>query len=169
MEKGERSHPALVLKSFLATPISIAFVLGLGVSLLITYLHVPGAGIFSDVFTDFFVVIRHSLDLLVWIAIGLLVRPVRLRTLVAFLGLVVAVQMIIQPALVSCGAYAAGLPVIYRQLLLNVASMPAGAVAAVLADRYGCDGRLAAVLVVCTYLVSLITIPLLLFVSGGFS
>ena len=168
-EKGEDKHPSLVLRNFLATPIFIAFVLGLCLSLLITYLHVPGAGIFSDVFNDFFVVIRNSLDLLVWIAIGLLVRPVKLRTLAPFLTLVVAVQMIIQPALVSCGAYAAGLPVIYRQVLFVMASMPAGAVAAVLADRYGCDGHLAAVLVVCTYLVSLVTIPLLLFVSGGFS
>ena len=77
--------------------------------------------------------------------------------------------MIIQPALVSYGAYAAALPVMNRQVLFVMASMPVGAVAAVLADRYGCDGRLAAVLVVCTYLISLVTIPLLLFVSGGFS
>jgi len=169
IEKGKENHPVLILKNFLATPIFLSFVLGLCVSLLITYLHVPGAGIFSDVFTDFFVVIRHSLDLLVWIAIGLLVRPIKLRTLAPFLTLVVAVQMIVQPALLSCGAYAAGLSSIYRQVLFIMASMPAGAVAAVLADRHGCDGRLAAVLVVCTYLVSLVTIPLLLFVSGSFS
>ncbi len=166
--KGEDKHPATVLRNFLATPILITFVLGLCVSVVVTYLHVPGAGIFSDVFNDFFVVIRSSLDLLVWIAIGLLVRPVKLRTLAPFLALVVAVKMIIQPALVSYGAYAAGLQVMHQQVLFVMASMPAGAIAAVLADRCGCDGGLAAVLVICTYLISLVTIPLLLFAHGGF-
>lgn len=169
IEKGEDNRAALVLKNFFTTPIFLAFVFGLGVSLLIMYLHVPSAGIFVDIFTDFFVVIRHSLDLLVWIAIGLLVQPLKPRTLVPLLALIVAIQMIIQPALVSWGAYAAGLSAVYRQVLLIIASMPAGAVAAVFADRYGCDGRLAATLVVCTYLVSLVTIPLILFVSGTFS
>jgi predicted permease len=41
--------------------------------------------------------------------------------------------------------------------------MPSGAIAAVVAGRYGCDGALASALVIATYLVSLVTIPLMIF------
>lgn len=40
-------------------------------------------------------------------------------------------------------------------------AMPSGAVAAVLASRYGCDGAIASSLTPGTYIVSLITIPLM--------
>jgi predicted permease len=38
--------------------------------------------------------------------------------------------------------------------------MPSGAIAAVVAGRYGCDGALASALVIATYIVSLATIPI---------
>jgi len=39
--------------------------------------------------------------------------------------------------------------------------MPSGTMAAVLADRYGCDGGIASALVIATYGLSLLTIPLI--------
>jgi len=44
--------------------------------------------------------------------------------------------------------------------------MPSGAIAAVVANRYGCDGPLEAGLVIATYIISLITIPLLVLITG---
>jgi predicted permease len=35
-----------------------------------------------------------------------------------------------------------------------------------IADRYGCDGKLAAAIVVCTYLISLVTVPLILAIAA---
>ncbi|HEX3000860.1 MAG TPA: AEC family transporter, partial [Methanoregula sp.] len=99
-ERGENPSASSTLKQFLATPIFLAFILGLLSSLLFANLLLPGAGVFADVFSGFFTVIQDSLSLLVWIAIGLLLRPIRLRTLLPLLALVVAVQMIIMPALV---------------------------------------------------------------------
>ena len=63
-------------------------------------------------------------------------------------------------------AISAGTSLLNQQILLLESSVPSGAVAAVLASRYGCDRSLAGWMVVGTYLVSLITIPLvfLLFV-----
>jgi predicted permease len=49
--------------------------------------------------------------------------------------------------------------VLEQQILFLEAAIPSGAIAAVLASRYGCDGPLAAALVVATYLISLVTIP----------
>ncbi len=42
--------------------------------------------------------------------------------------------------------------------------MPSGALAAVLAARYGCDGAIASTLVIATYVLSLVALPLILLV-----
>ncbi len=97
-------------------------------------------------FTGFFSVINHSLELLVWIAIGLMLRPLKVKAFLPLLGLVVFVKMILQPALALGGAYAIGFPLLAQQVLFLEAAMPSGAIAAVLASRYGCDGPLAAAL-----------------------
>ena len=166
--QGGDTSAASILKRFLTTPIFIAFLLGLIFSLLFSHLNLPGSSVFVDIFTGFFTILRHSLDLLVWIAIGLLIRPIRLRTLLPLLAVVIAIQMVLLPALAAGGAYATGLPVMERQVLVILAAMPAGAVAAVMASRYGCDGKLAATIVACTYIASLVTIPAILLLMGGF-
>ena len=128
-------------------------------TVLFSVFHLPGADIYYDVFTEFFVVIQHAINLLVWIAVGLLLRPARLRTLLPFLGIVVLIHLILLPVLVFAGGYAAGLPAMERSVTVILAAMPSGAIAGVVADRYGCDGKLAAAIIVCTYLISLVILP----------
>jgi predicted permease len=164
-EKGEYISASSFLKRFIVSPVFLAFALGLAISLLLSAFNLPGADIYNDIFTDFFIVVQHSVELLVWIAIGLLLRPVRLRTLVPLLFLVAAIQLIILPAIVFAGGYAAGLPVMQRYVAGILAAMPSGAMAAVIADRYGCDGKLAAAIVIGTYLISLVTLPLVLMLA----
>jgi predicted permease len=166
-EKGERISLPVFLKSIFSSPIFLAFWLGLILSMLFSTFHLPGADIYRDIFTDFFVVIQHAVNLLVWIAIGLLLRPVRLRTLIPALVLVSAIHLLILPALVFAGGYAAGLPVMELYVAIIMAALPSGAIAAVVADRYGCDGKLASAIVICTYLVSLVTLPLFLLLIPG--
>ena len=166
-EKGERISLPEFLKRSLLSPVFLAFWLGLFVSILFSAFHLPGADIYYDVFTDFFVIIQHSLDLLVWIAIGLLLRPVRLRTLVPLLALVAAIQLFVVPALVFAGSSLAGLPAMQREVAVLMAAMPSGAIAAVIADRYGCDGNIAAAIVIGTCILSLVTIPAMLLVMTG--
>jgi len=158
--RGERFSLIPFLKSFFFSPVFLAFWLGLIVSVLFSVFHLPGAEIYYDVFTEFFVVIQHAINLLVWIAVGLLLRPVRLRTFLPLLALVVAIHLIVLPALVFCGGYATAMPVMQRQVAVILAAMPSGAIAGVVAERYGCDGKLAAAIIVCTYLISIVTLPL---------
>ena len=161
-ERGDAISLPVFLKSYFLSPVFLAFWAGLVVSILLTAFNLPGADIYDDVFTDFFIVIQHAIHLLVWIAIGLLLRPVKLRTLVLPLALVAVIHLFILPALVFAGGYAAGLPVMDRYVSVVLAALPSGAIAAVIADRYGCDGKLAAAIVVCTYVISLVTLPLIL-------
>jgi predicted permease len=146
-----------VIVNFLKSPIFIAFLLGLIVS------QIPPASAFmSTVFAEnFFGYFTHGLELLVAITVGLMLRPIQIRSLLSVLGIVVALKMILQPLLVLGGASAAGLAALPVEILVIEASMPSGAVAAVIADRYGCDGPLASTMVIATYLVSLVTIPLI--------
>ncbi len=167
MDEGKPRHSLIAaVKEFLTTPIFIAFLLGLIVSAAITAFQIPGTGAFSAVFMGFFSVIDQSLDLLVWIAIGLVLHPLKAKAFLPLLGLVVFVKMILQPALVLSGAFAIDLPLLEQQVLFLEAAMPSGAIAAVLASRYGCDGPLAAALVIATYLASLVTIPLAMLLLG---
>ncbi|MDD4136760.1 MAG: AEC family transporter [Methanoregula sp.] len=159
-ERGEQFSLVPFLKTFFCSPIFLAFWLGLIVSLLFTVLHLPGADIYYDIFSDFFIVIQHAINLLVWIAIGLLLRPIRLRTLLPLLALVAVIHLVILPALVFSGGYVTGLPIMERNVAVILTAMPSGAIAGVVAERYGCDGKLAAAIIVCTYLISLVTLPL---------
>lgn len=165
-ERGERFSLPKFLKEFFRSPVFLAFWLGLSVSLLFTVFQLPGTDIYDDIFFEFFVVIQHALNLLVWIALGLLLRPVRVRTILPLLVLVAIVHLFVLPALVFAGGSVTGLPPMERQVAMILAAMPSGAIAAVIADRYGCDGKLAAAIVIGTYLVSLVTLPLMIVIGG---
>jgi len=43
--------------------------------------------------------------------------------------------------------------------------MPSGAVATVVAYRYGCDGSFGSVLVIVTYILAMISVPLMFYLS----
>jgi predicted permease len=157
-------HIIRVLKEFLTTPIFIAFFLGCIISILLSSYQIPGAAVFNDIFTSFFTILWQSLQLLIWISIGLLLRPIRARYLLPFLSVTAAIKLIIEPALVMGYAQLAGISNVASLLLLFEAAIPSGAVAAVMASRYGCDGPLAGWLVMGTYLLCLVTVPFVFFI-----
>lgn len=157
-------HVVRVLKEFLTTPIFIAFFLGCIIYILFSSYQIPGAAVFIDIFSHFFTIIYNSLWLLVWISIGLLLRPMKARYLLPFLVLTAGIKLIIQPTLVMSYAHASGISSTTSLLVLFEAAMPSGALAAVMASRYGCNGPLAGWLFVGTYVLCLVTLPLVFFV-----
>lgn len=146
-------------RDFLATPIFISFVAGLAASFVLTRFQVPGAEGFIGVFTSFFTIIHLSLGLILWIAIGLMLRPVRLRFFLPLFALVAVIKLLFSPAVAMLFGGVAGFPAVTQQLLLLEAAVPSGALAAVLASRYGCDTTLAGWMVVGTYIACIVTIP----------
>jgi hypothetical protein len=159
-DTGKEVRIADTLKEFLGTPIFLSFVAGLVVALVMTRFQIPGAGGFTDIFTHFFTIINLSLNLLIWIAIGLMLRPVKITYFLPLFLLVICIKLLFEPTIATYFAVSAGVSLINQQILLLESSVPSGAIAAVLASRYGCDSSLAGWMVVGTYLVSLITIPL---------
>lgn len=148
------------LREFLVTPIFLSFVAGVAVALFLMQFQVPGADIFLDIFTHFFTIINLSLNLLIWLAIGLMIRPIAWKVFVPLFVVVVAIKLFLSPFLVTLFAISAGVPLVVQQVLLLESAVPSGAIAAVLASRYGLDRSLAGWMVVGTFLVSLVTIPL---------
>ena len=145
-----------VIKTFFSSPIFIAFVLGLIVS------QIPPAKAFMNTtfWTNFFGYFNNGLEILVAISIGLMLKPIEIRNILPLLSIIVVLKLFLQPFLVKGGALVTGISGLPVEILVIEAAMPSGAVAAVIADRYGCDGPLASTIVIATYLVSLVTIPI---------
>jgi len=144
-----------VIRDFFSSNIFIACISGIIVSripMLSTLMKTP-------FFTQFFAYFNNGLEILVAISIGLMLRPIKVRHILPLVGVIVLLKLILQPFVVKIGASATGLPALAMEILVIEAAMPSGAVAAVIADRYGCDGPLASTIVITTYLVGLATIP----------
>jgi predicted permease len=119
------------------------------------------SGFFTSSFwTIFFGYFTNGLEILVAVSLGLMLRPVQIRHILPLFLLIVGLKLFLQPLFVLYGASLLSLSPLATEILVIEAAMPSGAVAAVIADRYGCDGPLASALVIATYLVSLLTIPL---------
>ncbi|MCK9580920.1 MAG: AEC family transporter [Methanoregula sp.] len=158
-ETNQTSEVWPVIKTFFVSPIFIAFLLGLIVS------QIPVAsGVMSgDFFTTFFGYFANGLEILVAVSLGLMLKPVDLKPILPLFLLIVCLKLFFKPLFVLTGATTLGLSALAAEILVIEAAMPSGAIAAVVAGRYGCDGPLASAMVIATYIVSLATIPLVIF------
>ncbi len=158
-ETNQASEVWPVIKNFFVSPIFIAFILGLIVS------QVPAASsvMAGDFFTTFFGYFANGLEILVAVSLGLMLRPIDLRPILPLFLLIVGIKLFLNPVFIFLGATGLGLSGLATEILVIEAAMPSGAIAAVVAGRYGCDGALASALVIATYLVSLLTIPIMIF------
>jgi len=157
-ETNEASKVWPVIRNFFVSPIFIAFILGLVVS------QIPAASslMAGDFFTTFFGYFADGLEILVAISLGLMLRPIDLRPILPLFLLIVGIKLFINPVIALFGASALGLSGLATEILVIESAMPSGAIAAVVAGRYGCDGALASALVIATYIVSLVTIPIMI-------
>lgn len=99
--------------------------------------------------------------MLVAITVGLMLKPAKISDILKYVAVNLPLAIIIMPLLVFTLATLLHVPDLTREILVIEAAVPSGAVAAVLSERYGCDGALASMLVVVSFLASLITVPLL--------
>jgi len=145
------------LKSFVRTPIFLSLIAGLAVSLI-----PPLSGLMaSDFFTSFFAYFNNGFEMLVAITIGLMLRPVKISEILPYLAIALPLALVIMPLSLFGLATAFQVPVLTREVLVIEAAVPSGAVAAVMAERYGCDGPLASMIVVISFLFSLITLTMI--------
>jgi predicted permease len=148
-------------RPFFHSPIFIALVLGV---------LVPASVATADNWAIQFVfsllkVIADSLPLLVALTVGLMLTPIAFRAVLSLALLVAALKLIVEPLVAVASATLLAISALDREILVIEAAMPSGALAAVLAARYGCDAATASTLVIATYVLSLVALPLILFVG----
>jgi predicted permease len=150
--QGEGGESAPRLLRLLATPASIAVVAGLALSLLGLRLPRPVASLAA--------LLGGATVPLVFLALGLRLdwKDVRgrLRPILA----ASVIRLGIAPAVVFGAALTLGLRGPVRDAAVLEAAMPSSMMAAVVADRYGCDGPLGTAAVVLTTLLGVLSIPL---------
>jgi len=155
---GNRDYKAAtILKSFMSTPVFFALVSGLIISQIQPISDLLTTGFFNDFFAYF----NNGFEILVAITIGLMLKPVRITEILPYLIITLPLSLILMPVLIFSGATLIGIPEITREILLIEASVPSGAIAAVMSERYGCDGTLSSMIVIISFLVSLVTLPAL--------
>jgi hypothetical protein len=156
----QHTDPKSVLKSvaeFFYSPIFIALVLGI----LCSFLKLPTYNYALKTVFNLFDIIGNSLEIFTAFAVGLLLQKVPVRQLLPAIAALFCINLVAEPLIALAGAHLFSLPRLAEEVLVIEAAMPAGAVAAVIAARYGCNGRLASALVIAMYFLSLGTIPLM--------
>ncbi|WP_170387125.1 AEC family transporter [Ruegeria atlantica] len=143
--------------TFLRSPIFLAFVLGV----LASAIGLPKDNRVVALLDDFLGIASASLTFLVAFTIGLMLRPIAIGQLAGLVLLVCALKLILEPVVAGSFAFALGLADFQHDILVVEAAMPSGALAAVIAARYGCDSAIASALLVATFVLSLFALPLI--------
>ena len=149
--QGEGGQRVPHLARLLVTPASIAVIGGLAMSL--AGLRLPGP------IARFAGLLGGATVPLVFLALGLRLDWKGVRGSLRPILAVAAIRQGIVPAVVLGVAAALGLRGAVRDVTVLEAAMPSAMMAAVVSDRYGCDGPLATAAVVFTTLLGVLTIP----------
>jgi predicted permease len=149
------------IRSYLASPIFISLVAGCIASFLFAGMKNPAWHAALSLFS----LIAASLAVFVSLGIALMLRWIPLRTIGLLAVITVVLTLILQPLVALFFSDLIHLPATETDILLLETAMPSGMIAAVLSDRYGCDGELASVLVIVTYLFAIVTLPLMMLLA----
>ncbi len=163
--QGGRGSPTAGIRTFIKSPIFISLVLGLSYTLLEPSPSNPALKTALDLLFRMLDAIGSALVIFVAMAIALMLRPIPLRKLGGLIVAVALIKLLAKHLLAFGMAEAMDLPMTVTEILLIETAMPSGTVAAVVADRYGCDGSIASALVIATYGLSLLTIPLIMLLT----
>lgn len=149
------------IRSYLASPIFLALVAGCAASLVFAGTKNP---VWHTVLS-LFSLIALSLAVFVSLGIALMLRWIPVRTIGLLAAITVVLTLILQPLIALSLSDLIHLPATETDILVLETAMPSGMIAAVLSDRYGCDGELASVLVIVTYLFAIVTLPLVMLLA----
>ncbi len=156
-EHTESKSVLVSVAEFFRSPIFIALVLGIGLS----FLKLPSDNGIVETVYNLLTIIGNSLEVFTAFAIGLMLLKIPVRHLLPPIAALFCINLIAEPLIALGCARLFCLPKLEEEVLVIEAAMPAGAVAAVIAARYGCNGALASALTIAMYILSIGTIPLI--------
>ena len=104
--------------------------------------------------------------LLVTLTIGVMLHFKDLRRVLPVVLLACLIKLIIQPLLAYGQSQILDFPLLWHQIVVLEAAMPTAALTAVFAKRYGCDAELTTILVFATFISSILTVVMMVFLLG---
>jgi len=141
---------------YLKSPIFLATAAGLAWSAA----GLPASGPVLDIVLRAFGELGAAMPAFVAVIVGMMLRPVPMRTILLSVALAGVLKLLAEPLLSAGGAMVLGFDASVTEVLILMAAMPSATLAAVFAARYGCDGGLATGIVVATTGFSILTVPL---------
>jgi len=157
-QEENNSHLVGSALSFFRSPIFISIVAGTAWSLL----KLPLEGVLIGSFFDAVHIIGKANTFMVTLTVGVLLQFSALRSILWIALAAIMLKLILGPLLVYIPASTIHLETWQLQVLILEAAMPSAMLSVVLANKYGCDARLAAQLVFITLIVSIFTAPAML-------
>ncbi len=103
-------------------------------------------------------VLASALTPIAILSVGLMFRPLHLRTIAVPLTIVILLKLIIKPLLAGSLAIQFGFPELWKEVLVLLAAMPPAVLGVVFLRRYGGDASLASALLLTASLISCVTL-----------
>lgn len=150
------------IRGYFSSPIFFAVILGLSSFFLPDDIY---SGV-KLILLPFFTPISHTITVVVILGIALMLKPINIRFILLPALCAVLIKLILEPFVALFFAYSVGIIDMQTTILVLDSSLPSGAVTAILAEKYGCDGGLASTLLVVTYCVAPLTIPIVALFIG---
>jgi len=156
----KRSFSGMI--QFFYSPVFVAIAVGTLWSLF----SLPTRGEFFKPFFDTVHILSSANTFLVTLMIGVLLKFESLFDGIKIMIAVVLLKLVLTPLLISFPASFMSLEMWQMEVLILEASMPSAMLSVVLANRYGCDARLAAKLVFVTLFASVATLSVMIRILG---
>ncbi len=139
---------------FFRSPIFLSVVAGLVWSVL----RLPTDGIVLNVVFQCLELVGSANTFLVAMAVGVLLHFEGLKSVAPLVAVVCAIKLVLKPVMVWLPSLALDLTAVQTEILVLEAAMPSALLTVVLANTYGCDGKLASKLVFATAVASAVTV-----------
>ncbi len=147
---------------FFRSPIFFSLVLGV----IFSFISLDRGNWLIAGFYSFLRAIAAGNTLLVTLTIGVMLHFRDLRKVLPVVLLACLIKLIIQPLLAYGQSQLLDFPLLWHQIVVLEAAMPTAALTAVFARRYGCDAELTTILVFATFISSILTVVMMVFLLG---
>jgi predicted permease len=147
---------------FFRSPIFCALILGI----LCSFFPIPRSNFFVESVYKFLHIIGSANTLLVTLTLGVMLHFEHIKKVLPVVLLACLIKLIVQPLLSSFQANLLNFPTLWHQIVVLEAAMPTAAMTAIFSKRYGCDSELTTILIFATFVSSVLTVIMMVFLLG---
>ena len=161
-KKSTKKEKRREILSFFVSPIFIALIAGT----LVSFISLPMDNWIVSGFYKLLHTIAAGNTILVTLTIGTMLHFKDIRKVLPIVILACLIKLVAQPLFSYFQSEFLNFSAIKHQIVVLEAAMPTAAMTAIFSKRYGCDAELTTILVFATFVSSLLTIVMMVFLLG---